>query len=286
MSNIFNKAVEFKEIVKVLNLKASSFDDVLISSISDTEEAKPNSICDYVKGPLPKPHNDMILFVKAPLDGYNCSVVDNPQERVVHVIEYIKSTVGFKELYGKNGVHPSVVIGQNVVIENDVEIGENTVVDHNVVIHTGTKIGNNCILRSNSSIGGQGYGFYTNCDGDLKNFPSLGGVVLEDNVEVGYGCAIVKGTINNTILRKNVKLDNLIHIAHDCIIGEGATVTAGVSFCGYVIVGDNTRIAPQATVKQRIKIGSDVVVGLGAVVTKDVPDNSVVAGNPAKRLRV
>jgi UDP-3-O-[3-hydroxymyristoyl] glucosamine N-acyltransferase len=91
--------------------------------------------------------------------------------------------------------------------------------------------------------------------------------------------------VGDTILEDYVKLDNLVHIAHDCFIGKSCTITAGVSFCGYVTVGEGTRVAPNATIKQRLIIGKKVLVGLGAVVTKNVNDSEIVAGNPAKVLR-
>lgn len=285
MSNLFKTPIKLKEIVDSLGLSVNDCLDINISSISDSDFTLENSICDYIKGPLPENRTGLILLVKEKVAGFNCIEVCNPQESIAKIITLVKSSCDFKYLYDSLGIAPSVTMGKNVVIENNVTIGENTVIEHNVVIHSGTKIGANCIIRSNAAIGGQGYGFYTSNKGILENFPSLGGVVIGDNVEIGYGCAIVKGTINNTVLHDNVKLDNLIHIAHDCNIGKGSTITAGVSLCGYVRIGQNTRLAPQATVKQRTSIGSNVIVGLGAVVTKNIEDNAIVAGNPARVLR-
>ena len=286
MSNEFKEPIHISNILEKLDIKFDEQWDFNVSSICDSDSPVAYSVCDYVKGRLPDILPGLVLFTKENIEDHNCIVVENPQELIAKLIGIISSSIGFKQLYITSGVHKSVIIGQNVVIEDNVCIGENTIVEHNAVIHSGTKIGKNCIIRSNSTIGCQGYSFYKNSNDNLCNFPSLGGVVLKNNVEVGYGCCIVKGTINNTVLENYVKLDNLIHIAHDCHIDVGATITAGVTFCGYVSVGKNTRIAPQSTIMQRLTIGDNVLIGLGSVVRKDVKNDSVVAGNPAKLLKI
>lgn len=285
MSNQFNQELNLSALLAGVGIESELTSDVVINSISDSNLAQSNSICDYVKGPLPVNQDGLVLLVKERIDGYICVLVASPQAAIIELIEYVKSTVGFKRKYKHTGVHESVLLGQNVVIEDNVEIGEGTRIEHNVVIHAGTKIGKNCVIRSNASIGGEGYGFTRNESAELVHIPFIGGVVLADNVEIGYNCSIAKGVVNDTYIGKSVKLDSLVHVAHDCFIGDEATITACVAFCGYVTVGKRTRIAPNASIKQRVTIGEDVVVGVGAAVFKNIKDGEVVVGSPAKPMR-
>lgn len=284
MSNEFKKQVVLNELLNYLNINNSFDSSVKVSSVSDSNSAEAYSVCDYIKGPLPENKEGLILFVKEKVEHYTCIIVEHPQETIASIIGFIKSTVGFKQLYINSQIPESVILGQNVVIETNVEIGEGTIIEHNVVIHSGTKIGKHCLIRTHSSIGGDGYG-YIKTDSGLIKQPHLGGVVLGDNVEIGSNSCVVRGIINDTELRANVKVDNLVHIAHDCFIDEGAFIIASSELSGYVSVGKRSRIAPGSCVKQRVKIGDDVIVGMGAVVLKNIDDNSVVFGNPAKPLR-
>jgi UDP-3-O-[3-hydroxymyristoyl] glucosamine N-acyltransferase len=122
-------------------------------------------------------------------------------------------------------------------------------------------------------------------DGTPVKFIHLGGVVIGDNVEIGSCTCIAKGTLSNTIIEDDVKIDNLVHVAHNCIIRKGAFIIASSVLCGGVDVGENTWVAPNATVTQKAHLGKNSLVGLGAVVTKNVDPDCIVAGNPAKVLR-
>ncbi|KGJ93582.1 UDP-3-O-(3-hydroxymyristoyl)glucosamine N-acyltransferase [Colwellia psychrerythraea] len=283
MSNQLKKTTMLSEIFKGINLHSILDKDIKIDFISDSSNGVPNSICDYIKGELPKNHEDLILLVREAISGYNCVVVENPQIIIVDIIKYIKANIGFEAKYQYSKIPSSVKIGENVVIEENVEIGEHTVIEHNAVIHSGTKIGKNCLIRTHASIGGDGYGYIDTGKGLVKQ-PHLGGVTLSDNVEIGSNTCVVRGMINDTYLGESVKVDNLVHIAHDCFIDDYSFIIAGAELSGYVSVGKRSRVAPNACVKQRLSIGNDAIVGLGAVVTKNVPDGKVVAGNPAKIL--
>ena len=285
MSNQLNHTVMLSELLDGVNLPLTLSEDVQITYIADSANSMPNSLCDYIKGDLPTKNEGLVLLVKEEVSGYNCVVVKNPQVIIVDIINYIKANVGFKMKYHSSKIPLTVKIGQNVVIEDNVEIGENTIIEHNAVIHSGTKIGKNCLVRTHASIGGDGYGFIKNAEGELIKQPHLGGVELADNVEIGANTCVVRGIVNDTYIGKNVKVDNLVHIAHDCFIDEDAYIIACSELSGYVRVGKRSRIAPKACVKQRVIIGDDVVVGMGAVVLKDVLNGSVVIGNPAKPLR-
>jgi UDP-3-O-[3-hydroxymyristoyl] glucosamine N-acyltransferase len=180
---------------------------------------------------------------------------------------------------GKN-----ISIGENVVIETDCLIGDNVEIGHNTVLKKGTQIHSNVQIGSNNVIGGVGFGYEHNEDGAWELIPHIGNVVIEEGVEIGNCTCIDKAVLGSTILRKNCKIDNLVHIAHGVEIGENALVIAHAMIAGSVHVGKNSWIAPGALIINQVSVGENTTVGLGAVVIKDVADNQTVVGNPAKVL--
>lgn len=215
--------------------------------------------------------------------GYLLS--DNPRLDFIRSLLFLEENIGFKTYDFPSIIHPTAKIGQNVVIESGCHISENVVIEHNVVIHEGTTIGRGSRIRSCSSIGGDGFGFERMENGTPLRFAHLGGVFIGENVEVGSCTTIARGTLSNTIIEDLVKIDNLVHIAHNCHIKRGAFIIACAELSGGVTVGENAWIAPNSCTHQKINIGDNSLIGLGAVVTKNVPNNSVFAGNPAKKIR-
>ncbi|WP_337911279.1 UDP-3-O-(3-hydroxymyristoyl)glucosamine N-acyltransferase [Vibrio cholerae] len=284
MSRFFNREISLKELSSISEICSFDNKKMKFSAISDGNVGGESTICAYVKGKKPLIVENQLVIASQPIEGYNVIISDNPKKLLNQIIVEIKDIVGFKEDYiGKTNFN-NVVVGRNCVIEDNVFIGAGTRIEHNVVLHSGTYIGEGCIVRSGSIIGGEGYGFSKEEDGTLVRENFLGDVIIGNNVEIGYGCAIVRGLINDTIISDGTKLDNLVHIAHDCNIGRNTTITAGVSLCGHVSIGENSRLAPNSTVKQRIHIGKNCTIGLGAVVLKNVPDGDVMIGNPALSL--
>lgn len=210
---------------------------------------------------------------------------DNPRLDFIRALAFLESNIGFATYDFPSEIHPSVRIGKNVVIEDGCNISEGVILEHNVVIHAGTKIGKNSRVRSCSSIGGDGFGFERLDDGTPLRFPHLGGVLIGENVEIGSCTAIARGTLSNTLIDDYVKIDNLVHIAHNVHLKKGAFIIACAEISGGVVVGENAWIAPNSCTHQKITIGDNALIGLGAVVTKNVPNNTVYAGNPAKKIR-
>jgi len=139
------------------------------------------------------------------------------------------------------------------------------------------------IVGVNCTIGTQGFGYVWDKDHWLR-FPHIGSVVLEKNVEIGNNTCIDRGSIGNTIIRKGVKIDNLVHIAHNADIGEHSLIVAGAVIGGSVKIGKKCFIGMNASIKNGIIIGDNVTVGAGAVVLKDIPSGETWAGVPAKKL--
>lgn len=136
--------------------------------------------------------------------------------------------------------------------------------------------GNNC------SIGGRGFGFVREEDGSLLRFPSLGRVILGDNVEIDNNVCIDRGTLGDTMIGEGTKIDNHVHISHNVVIGRHCMIIAHSIICGSVTIGDRCLIGAGSIIRDQVTIGNDVTVGCGAVVVKDVKDNLTVIGNPAK----
>lgn len=175
----------------------------------------------------------------------------------------------------------NVKIGIGCVIEGNVQIGDNTVIHHNVVIRSNTKIGENCKILSGTVIGESGFNPNTLEDGTRKMLKHYGGVTIENNVLIGDNCSISRGTIDDTVIKKGVKLNALIRVAHNSVIGENTVITMPAFICGSVKIGKNCHVAA-SVIKNQCTVGDNAILGLGSVVVKDVPKGATVVGNPAK----
>lgn len=212
-------------------------------------------------------------------------VTENPRLTFIKFLSFLEQNVGFDTWVQPASVDSSARIGNNVVIEEGCVVGANSIIEHNVVLHAGTRIGKNTRIRSCSSIGGDGFGFERMEDGTPLRFPHLGGVVIGDNVEIGALNSIARGTLSDTIIMDDVKTDNLVHIAHNCVVHEDVLITACAELSGGVTLGRRVWVGPNVSMMQKITVGDDALIGLGAVVTKSVRPKTIVAGNPAKVIR-
>ena len=179
----------------------------------------------------------------------------------------------------------NVFIGENVVIEKGVKVGANTKISHNTVILSYTNIGKNVMIGANNTIGGVGFGYEKNELNEFELIPHIGNVIIEDNVEIGNNTCIDRAVLGSTILKKNAKIDNLVHIAHGVEVGENSMVIANAMVAGSVKIGKNSWVAPSASILNQKKIGNNVTIGLSAVVVKDVADGMTVMGSPAEDIK-
>ena len=179
-----------------------------------------------------------------------------------------------------------VFIGPLCSIGEDVEIGEKTVIHAGVHVYEHVSIGRNVIVNSGTVIGANGFGYERNEEGKLEKFPHVGGVIIENDVEIGANVSIDKAGLSNTVIKKGCKINNFVHIAHNVQIGENSIIMANVYLGGSVKIGDQCWISPHSILRDRIQIGSNVFIGMGSVVTKNIPDNMTVMGSPAREISV
>ncbi|MBW2107368.1 MAG: UDP-3-O-(3-hydroxymyristoyl)glucosamine N-acyltransferase [Deltaproteobacteria bacterium] len=170
-------------------------------------------------------------------------------------------------------LYPGVVVGPGVTIGDDV------VVHPNVSILKGCKIGNRVIIHAGSVIGSDGFGFAF--DGDrYHKIPQTGIVRIDDDVEVGACNTIDRATFGETWIQRGVKTDNLVHIAHNVVVGENSVLVAQVGVSGSVTIGRNCVLAGQAGIAQHLTIGDRVTVGPQAGIAKSIPDGEIISGSP------
>ncbi|MBT8179874.1 MAG: UDP-3-O-(3-hydroxymyristoyl)glucosamine N-acyltransferase [Eudoraea sp.] len=181
----------------------------------------------------------------------------------------------------------NVQLGDNAKIYPNVYIGDNVKIGDNVMIFAGAKIysesviGNNCVIHSGAIIGADGFGFTPNQDGEYSKVPQTGNVILEDNVDVGAGTTIDRATLGSTVLRKGVKLDNQIQIAHNVEIGDHTAIAAQTGIAGSTKIGKNCMIGGQVGIVGHITIGDRVKIQAQSGITRNVKDDEVLQGSPA-----
>jgi UDP-3-O-[3-hydroxymyristoyl] glucosamine N-acyltransferase len=177
-------------------------------------------------------------------------------------------------------IHPSTHIGPNSYI-GKCEIGENTVIYGNVYLYPGVVIGRNVVIHAGAVIGSEGQGFHRNQKRELEKFPQIGGVVIEDDVEIGSNASIMRGAMGNTIIGRGTKLGHLCNIGHNVIVGKHCLIVTASVLGGGSQIGDYSQISLGACIRNGVKVGQNAFVGMGAVVTKDVGEGKLAYGVPA-----
>jgi UDP-3-O-[3-hydroxymyristoyl] glucosamine N-acyltransferase len=187
-------------------------------------------------------------------------------------------------------IHPTakigkdVTIGHNVVIEKDCIVGDLVQIDHNTVLKHNTEIYDNVKVGANCTIGGVGFGYELNEEKKYVLLPHLGNVVLKSFVEIGNNTCIDRAVMGSTTLEENVKVDNLVHIAHGVTIGKNSLIIANSMIAGSTKIGENVWVAPSVSILNKKTVADNSYIGMGAVVIKDVKENETIIGNPGKVL--
>ena len=288
------------DLIKQLGGELIGDSNILINSVASLESANKNSVSFFNNSK----YLDLLKNTKAALVILNkescalhagaCIVVDNPYlyfakiSRLLNPIKILK-----KEIHKSAIIHPTcklgkdIYIGPNVIIEENVSIadgvtvhagviiesdnviGDNSTIHPNVVIKTNTIIGKNCILYAGAVIGSDGFGYAKDNDKWLA-IPQIGKVVLGDNVDIGSNSTIDRGALDDTIISSGVKIDNLVQIGHNCIIGENTIIAGCVGIAGSAKIGKNCAIGGAAMILGHLSITDNVTISPGSMITRSI----------------
>ena len=214
-----------------------------------------------------------------------------PKKKGIHPTAVIESTakvgsdvyIGAYAYLGENcsvgdncAIYPHVFIGDNAII------GKNCTINPNVTIYHECILENNCTIHAGTVIGSDGFGFAPQSESEFIKIPQIGNVIIEDNVEIGANVSIDRATMGSTIIRKGVKLDNLIQVAHNVELGENTVIAAQSGIAGSTKVGKNCMIGGQVAINGHIRIANGTKIGAKAGVLGDVKEeNTTLQGVPA-----
>jgi UDP-3-O-[3-hydroxymyristoyl] glucosamine N-acyltransferase len=191
------------------------------------------------------------------------------------------------------GVHPAATVDPDAVIDPTAtlaagcvvgagcSVGARSILHANVVLYPNVRIGSDVTIHAGTVVGADGFGYERNDEGVFEKFPHIGGVVIEDDVEIGSNTSIDRGSLGDTIIRTGARIDNQCHISHNVEIGRHAAVIAQSMVGGSAKIGDYAWLAPAAIIMNQARVGDRAVVGLGAVVVKSVPEGETFMGSPA-----
>ena len=288
------------DLVKKLGGELIGDPNILINSVASLESADQNSISFFSN---PK-YSDLLKNTKAAVVIVNkeslsfragaCIVIDNPYLYFAKVSQLLNpSKILKKEIHKSAIIHPSCKLGQeiyvgpNVVIEGNVSledgviihagsmieadsvIGNASVIHSRVVIKANTIIGKNCTLYAGCVIGSDGFG-YAKDNGKWFAIPQIGRVILGDNVDIGSNSTIDRGALDDTIISSGVKIDNLVQIGHNCMIGENTIIAGCVGIAGSAKVGKNCAIGGAAMILGHLSITDNVTISPGSMITRSI----------------
>lgn len=183
-------------------------------------------------------------------------------------------------------LHPdsaALISEPTACVHAEARVAETSTIGGRAWIGPRVSIGDNCVIHPMAVIGGPGFAFADAPDGERLRMPHVGGVIIGAQVDVGSFSTVREGTMQPTVLGDLVKIDDHVHVAHNCQIDVGVVITAGATIAGSVRIGPGTWIGPNATISDGCVIGADVFIGAGAVVLRDCLAPGVYSGNPARR---
>lgn len=287
MDNALNRRVDCAELAAALGLSVKG-EHVFFDRIAPLSQVQPGAFS-YSKTPISEVATDVVLLSSiapgASISGDGAVIVsEQPRLDFARALAWLEATIGFKRDCSPPMLDPSVQVGLACAIGPGVRIGPRTRIGNNVTISAGARIGSDCVIKSGAVIGEDGFGFERGPDGLPVRLLHLGSVEIGDHVEIGSLTTVCRGTLRSTVIEDHAKIDDHVHIAHNVTIRRGAMVIACAEISGGVEIGEFAWFGPNASIIQQKKVGKGALVGIAANVLKDVPDDAVFVGNPAKPL--
>jgi UDP-3-O-[3-hydroxymyristoyl] glucosamine N-acyltransferase len=310
-----------KQIGEFLNGTVEGDENAKVSTLSKIEEGVEGSLC-FLSNPkyesyLYKTDASVVIVAKdfETTQSFKCTLVrvDNPYSAFSVLLDKYNEAVSFSQrrtgIQEPSSVHPSAKIGANVyvgpfcVIEEGAVVGDNTQLHAQTYLGVNTKIGSDCVLHpgvkiykecllgdrvvihSNTVIGSDGFGFAPQKDGSYNKIAQIGNVVIEDDVEIGANTAIDRATMGSTFIRKGVKLDNLIQVAHNVDVGSHSVIAAQTGISGSTKLGGNAVIGGQVGIAGHLNLGKGTQIGAQAGINFNTEENKQWHGSPAQPLK-
>lgn len=283
-------------IASVLNTAVEG-EDIDIHTFSSLSNITENSVVfankfnqNYVA--LLNNHKVLALVGKDYAGKLDCPYIvsNNPRLDFVRVVQKFFVKKPEASIHHSAVVEKGALIGKNVSIgphchiSAESVIGDNTIIQANVTLLNKVTLGTNCYIEPGTVLGGEGFGYEYDENGVPIHFPHTGDIVIGNNVCIGSNTCIDRGTIDSTIIDDDVKIDNLVHIGHNVHVCKNTLIVAGTVICGGTQIGENCWISPNASIHQKITVGNNAKVGIGAVVLGRVREGQTVFGVPAKKL--
>lgn len=281
----FNRSLSLIELAALLESPFKGEEALKVEGINEIHRVEPGDIVfvdhpKYYDKALQSAASVVLINkeVEVP-EGKGIVICDDPFRSFNFILNYFRpfdffSTQEYNTV-GKNcQIHPSVIIGKQV------SIGDNCIIYPNVVIHDHCKIGHDVIIQSGSVIGSNGF-YYKKRPENYDRLLSVGTVSIQDQVEIGANCTIDRGVTAETTIGRGSKLDNLVQIGHDTILGKNCLVAAHTGIAGCVTIGNNVTLWGQVGITSGVTIGDQVVVSAKSGVSKDLESGKTYAGAPA-----
>ena len=267
-----------KDIAALLKGVVEGDGEVMVNNVSKIEEGKPNTLAF-----LANPKYEHYIYTTAAsvvLVNHDFSPVQQVPCTLIRVPSAYEAIASFAYI-GKGAkigndvkIYPQVYIGEGVVI------GDHTTIYAGAKIYYGCVIGSGCTIHAGTVIGADGFGFAPNGD-NYNKVPQIGNVVIEDNVEIGANACIDRATMGSTRIKKGVKLDNLVQIAHNVVVGENTVMAAQCGIAGTTKVGAHCMFGGQVGIAGHLRIEDKTMLAAQSGVTNDIPEGSVFMGAPA-----
>lgn len=309
--------ITVKDIAGLVSGKIIGDENTIIHSVAKIDEANSGDLS-FIYLPAYEKFLQITkasaLLVKPELEKTRSDItyieVESPEKAFFRILrKFFSPEFPLSGIDNSAFVHPeaklgkNVAIGKNVVISKGCRIGDNTKIFHNTVLYEDVEIGNDCLIFSNISIrekckignraiihsgtviGSDGFGFNPDEKGVYQKIPQIGNVIIEDDVELGANVAIDRAALGSTIIKRGTKIDNLVQIAHNVVIGEDTVISSQTGISGSTKIGNHVVIAGQVGIVGHIEIGDNVVLMAQSGISKSIKKPGYYFGYPAKELK-
>ncbi len=310
--------LNIKDIARIVNGKIVGNENIQITNLARIHEAEKGDLTflylPQYKKYLETTKASAVLVKKdenLTRDDLTYILVDNPDKAFQEIIlKFFNPEFNLTGIDERSFVHPSAKLGENVaigkfvVVSENCKIGDNTKIYHgtvlmedvevgsdcllfpNVTIREKCVLGNNVIIHSGTVIGSDGFGYSTDDEGVYHKIPQIGNVIIEDDVEIGSNVSVDRAAVGSTVIKKGVKLDNLVQVAHNVTIGENTVMSGQAGVSGSTKIGKNCIVAGQVGIAGHLEITDKVLIGAQSGISKSITKPGLYFGYPAKEMSI